>query len=57
MMGINEKIVARRIKQVQQYRQLETSVKGAKVILKFAELYHLSGDFQQIRNIATVSII
>ena len=54
MMEINEKTVAMRIKQLQQYRQLETSVKGAKVILKFAGLYHLSGDFQQIRDIALV---
>ena len=54
VMGINEKIVARRIKQLQQYRQLETSVKGAKVILKFAKQYHLTGDFQQIRSIALV---
>ena len=54
VMGINEKIVARRIKQLRQFRQLETSVKGAKVILKFAQQYHLTGDFQQIRNIASV---
>ena len=54
VMGINEKIVTKRIKQLQQYRQLETSVKGAKVILKFAQQYHLTGDFKQIRNIASV---
>ena len=53
-MGINEKIVTKRIQQLQQYRQLATSVKGAKVILQFAGLYHLGGDFQQIKNIATV---
>ena len=53
-MGINEKIVDRRLKQLQQYRQLETSVRGAKVILKFARLYNLSGNFKQIEDIATV---
>ena len=54
-MGVkNEKIVARLLRQLQQYRQLATSVKGAKVILKFASLYHLKGDFQQIKNIALV---
>ena len=54
IMGINEKTVRKRIRQLQQYRQLATSVKGAKVILKFAALYHLEGDFQQIKNIASV---
>ena len=52
---IEKKIADIRIKQLQQYRQLETSVRGAKVILEFADVYHLKGNFQQIRNIALVS--
>ena len=55
-MEINRKIVDTRLKQLQQYRQLETSVRGAKDILKFARLYNLSGNFKQIEDIATVKI-
>ena len=55
-MEINEKIVDRCLKQLQQYRQLETSVRGAKDILKFARLYNLSGNFKQIEDIAMVKI-
>ena len=44
-----------RITQLQQYRQVERSVQGAKDILQLATLYSLEGEFDQIRNIALVS--
>ena len=54
MMEISAGRIDKRLRQLQQYRQLETSVKGAKVVLKFAVLYKLTGDFQQIKDIASV---
>lgn len=55
-MSVKEMLIETRIKQLQQYRQLKTSVEGAKIILKFACLYHLEGDFRQIEEIALVGI-
>lgn len=52
---LHEKKITMRVGQLKKYRQLETCVKGAKTILKFAQEYNLKGDFEQIRIIATVS--
>ncbi|XP_060597648.1 E3 ubiquitin-protein ligase rnf213-alpha-like, partial [Ruditapes philippinarum] len=52
-MSILDNIIDKRIDQLRKYRQLETCVKGAKTILKFAKEYNLKGDFSQIRVIAT----
>jgi hypothetical protein len=54
---LTDKEVKKRIDQLQKYRQLEACTKGAKTILKFAKDYNLKGDFEQIRIIATVSVI
>ena len=56
-MNIPEKCIGQRIDQLMKYRQLETCVKGARAILKFAQEYKLKGDFSQIRVIARVSCI
>lgn len=54
-LGLSDKDIGKRIDQLRKYRQLETCVKGAKTILKFARDYDLQGDFSQIETIATVS--
>ena len=54
-MALKGQKVDGRIKQLQQYRQVERSVQGAKDILQLATLYSLEGEFDQIRNIASVS--
>ena len=53
---LGDKVINERIEQLKKYRQLEDSVKGAKVILKFAQDFQLTGDFDQIRVIASVSM-
>ncbi|XP_053390335.1 E3 ubiquitin-protein ligase rnf213-alpha-like, partial [Mercenaria mercenaria] len=51
-MRIPERKIKQRLDQLKKYRQLETCVKGAKTILKFAREYGLKGDFHQIEVIA-----
>lgn len=52
---ITKEDTTKRLDQLRKYRKLDTCVKGAQTILKFAEEYKLSGDFDQIRNMARVS--
>ena len=54
---LSDKEVKKRIDQLQKYRQLEACTKGAKTILTFARDYNITGDFEQIQIIASVSFI
>jgi len=52
--GLSEKMVTERNKQISQYRLLNTSVKGALVILEFREKFRLNGDFGPLEMIKQV---
>ena len=44
----NEQLVDQRLKQIQQYRQLNSYSHGAKTMLKIKEMFKLSGDFKPV---------
>ncbi|KAK3585581.1 hypothetical protein CHS0354_036768 [Potamilus streckersoni] len=50
---LSEKTAKERVKQLQQFRELEACVRGAKAILNIAEDYGLNGDFKEIMIIAS----
>ncbi|KAH3728231.1 hypothetical protein DPMN_054183 [Dreissena polymorpha] len=53
-LGISDTIAQTRITQLQEYRQLQSCVNGAKVLLKIQHQYNLTGDFEPVKEIAEV---
>lgn len=53
-LGVVDKTARKRLDQLKKFRQLNICAKGAKVILKFAKEFGLTGNFQQIQIIASV---
>ncbi|KAK3585576.1 hypothetical protein CHS0354_036763 [Potamilus streckersoni] len=53
LLDVPEECAQERVKQLQQLRQMEACVDGAKTILNVAKAYELNGDFEVIRIIAS----
>ncbi|XP_062574164.1 E3 ubiquitin-protein ligase rnf213-alpha-like [Saccostrea cucullata] len=49
--GENNQWISERMQQIHQHRQLNTCLKGAKVILEFVQIFDLKGDFSPIEKI------
>lgn len=54
LLDIDDKTAEKRISQLRQFRQLNTSVKGATEIIKFRQQYGLTGDFKPVELIVQV---
>mgnify|MGYP000228763782 CR=1 FL=1 len=54
-LGLAKETIVERKKQLHQNRDLSTCVEGANVILEFKKEYKLTGDFEAIKGIASVS--
>ncbi|KAL3881512.1 hypothetical protein ACJMK2_027944 [Sinanodonta woodiana] len=53
LLNVPEECARERVKQLQQLRQMEACVDGAKTILNVAKAYDLEGDFEVIKTIAS----
>lgn len=56
-LGVKDDIAVQRIKQFRQIQKLNTSVKGAREILKFTKQYELTGNFKPLQLIVQVSVV